>query len=530
LASWELRGPPVADLAQALGQKRADCVDDPDLAEAQPSVASRRKGSVCELCYKPPTVARERTLFSCQNCGYQTPKWLGRCPDCGQWESLVEERVAPSGKERRRAAATGGRPTPLSEIVADDEERRTTGIGELDRVLGGGMVAGSAILIGGDPGIGKSTLLLQATAALAASGVKTLYVSGEESAQQIRMRAERLGLGSSAASVFCETSLERILETAESTHPQVIAVDSIQTVTTAELAAAAGSIGQVRESAGRLVAFSKQSGAACFLVGHVTKEGYLAGPRVLEHMVDTVLYFEGDRGHPFRVLRAVKNRFGSTNEIGVFEMKDSGLAPVVNPSELFLSERPESMPSVVRRGVPNALGVTSAWSSTRIGRVPSIAAITTDPATRAGEESRASPDRPGHLPERRRRLLDRRARGGFGRDRRGRVELSRSANRPGDARDRRSRPRRRGASDSSSRAPRARGAEDGISPLHPACGERAPNQHCRRLRGGRRRFAGCGVEGIVLRGGDAMDTATLIEEPHAVAEAIARFLAEHPLR
>jgi DNA repair protein RadA/Sms len=285
-------------------------------------------------------VARERTLFSCQNCGYQTPKWLGRCPDCGQWESLVEERVAPTGKEGRRGPAAVGRPTPLSEIVPDGEERRTTGIGELDRVLGGGMVAGSAILIGGDPGIGKSTLLLQATAALAASGVKILYVSGEESAQQIRMRAERLGLGSSAAWVFCETSLERILETAESAKPQVIAVDSIQTVTSAELASAAGSIGQVRESAARLVAFSKQSGAACFLVGHVTKEGYLAGPRVLEHMVDTVLYFEGDRGHAFRVLRAVKNRFGSTNEIGVFEMKDSGLAPVVNPSEVFLSERP----------------------------------------------------------------------------------------------------------------------------------------------------------------------------------------------
>jgi DNA repair protein RadA/Sms len=285
-------------------------------------------------------VARERTLFSCQNCGYQTPKWLGRCPDCGQWESLLEERVAPAGKEGRRAAASAGRPTPLSEIVADGEERRTTGIGELDRVLGGGMVAGSAILIGGDPGIGKSTLLLQATAALGASGARTLYVSGEESAQQIRMRAERLGLASSAAWVLCETSLERILEAAESIHPHVIAVDSIQTVTSAELGAAAGSIGQVRESAGRLVAFSKQSGAACFLVGHVTKEGYLAGPRVLEHMVDTVVYFEGDRGHSFRLLRAVKNRFGSTNEIGVFEMKDSGLAPVVNPSEVFLSERP----------------------------------------------------------------------------------------------------------------------------------------------------------------------------------------------
>jgi DNA repair protein RadA/Sms len=286
-------------------------------------------------------VPREKTLFCCQNCGYQTPKWLGRCPDCGQWESLVEERLTSPAKQPGRAGASQApKPTPLAEIAAGDEERRSTGIGELDRVLGGGMVGGSAVLIGGDPGIGKSTLLLQATASLAGAGVKALYVSGEESAQQIRMRAERLGLGESMAWVLCETSLERVLETAQSLEPDVVAVDSIQAVSSAELGSAAGSIGQVRESAARLVAFSKQSGAACFLVGHVTKEGYLAGPRVLEHMVDTVLYFEGDRGHAFRVLRAVKNRFGSTNEIGVFEMKDSGLTPVLNPSELFLSERP----------------------------------------------------------------------------------------------------------------------------------------------------------------------------------------------
>ncbi len=282
---------------------------------------------------------REKTLFSCQNCGYQTPKWLGRCPDCGTWESLVEERVAPAVKGGKRSS-TAVVPTPLADIQTGGEKRRTTGIGELDRVLGGGMVAGSAILIGGDPGIGKSTLILQAMADLATAGAKTLYVSGEESAQQIRMRAERLGLETARTMVLCETSLERILEAAADLEPEVIAVDSIQTVTSADLASAAGSIGQVRESAARLVAFSKQSTAACFLVGHVTKEGHLAGPRVLEHMVDTVLYFEGDRGHAFRVLRAVKNRFGSTNEIGVFEMKESGLAPVTNPSELFLSERP----------------------------------------------------------------------------------------------------------------------------------------------------------------------------------------------
>ncbi|MGH7899359.1 MAG: DNA repair protein RadA, partial [Candidatus Binatia bacterium] len=229
---------------------------------------------------------------------------------------------------------------PLAEIAGGDGERRSTGIGEFDRVLGGGMVAGSAVLIGGDPGIGKSTLILQAAARLAATDAKVLYVSGEESAQQIRMRAERLGLGDCRAWILCETALERILEEAARLEPDVLAVDSIQTISTGELASAAGSIGQVRESAARLVAFSKQTGTACFLVGHVTKEGYLAGPRVLEHMVDTVLYFEGDRGHAFRVLRAVKNRFGSTNEIGVFEMKESGLEAVVNPSQLFLAERP----------------------------------------------------------------------------------------------------------------------------------------------------------------------------------------------
>ncbi len=284
-------------------------------------------------------MAREKTLYACQNCGYQTPKWLGRCPECGQWESLVEERVEPAAKSGKKAAAPE-RPVPVSEIAPGNEERRRTGIGELDRVLGGGLVAGSAILIGGDPGIGKSTLLLQAAAALAGSGAKVLYVSGEESAVQLRMRAERLEAGGSSAWILCETALERILDEIGKLAPDVIAVDSIQTISTGELASAPGSIGQVRESAARLVEVAKKSGSACFLVGHVTKEGYLAGPRVLEHMVDTVLYFEGDRGHAFRVLRAVKNRFGSTNEIGVFEMKDSGLATVVNPSELFLSERP----------------------------------------------------------------------------------------------------------------------------------------------------------------------------------------------
>jgi DNA repair protein RadA/Sms len=236
---------------------------------------------------------------------------------------------------------------PIATIETSGEVRRSTGIGELDRVLGGGLVRGSATLIGGDPGIGKSTLVLQAAAALAEAGARVLYVSGEESPRQIRMRAERLGLENSEALILCETALEEILEQVERLRPDFFGVDSIQTVSSADLSSAPGSVGQVRESAGRLIAAAKSSGASCFLVGHVTKEGFLAGPRVLEHMVDTVLYFEGDRGHSFRVLRAVKNRFGSTNEIGVFEMKDTGLAPVVNPSEIFLAERPFGVPGSV---------------------------------------------------------------------------------------------------------------------------------------------------------------------------------------
>jgi DNA repair protein RadA/Sms len=228
----------------------------------------------------------------------------------------------------------------MAEIEMAEEERRHTGIGELDRVLGGGLVDGSVILVGGDPGIGKSTLVLQAAAALGAAGEKVLYVSGEESAQQIRMRAERLGIERAALQVLCETSLEAILAEVASHRPRFLVIDSIQTVFSGALSSAPGSVGQVRECSSRFVTLAKETGSTCLLVGHVTKEGALAGPRVLEHMVDTVLYFEGDRGHAFRVLRAVKNRFGSTNEIGVFEMRDTGLAPVENPSEIFLAERP----------------------------------------------------------------------------------------------------------------------------------------------------------------------------------------------
>ena len=298
------------------------------------------------LCYRS-VVAKPRTVFACQSCGFQSPRWLGRCPDCQAWNTLVEERQETE-TEMARYAPKGATATaePITAVQGLPDVRRSSGIGELDRVLGGGVVPGSVILIGGDPGIGKSTLVLQALAALAHGGT-TLYVSGEESPQQIKMRADRLRIAEDQLLVLAETSLERIITQTKKIAPSVLAVDSIQTVFTEHLGSAPGSIGQVRESAGQLVLLSKGTNLATFLVGHVTKEGSFAGPRVLEHMVDTVLYFEGDRGHSFRILRAVKNRFGSTNEIGVFAMKEDGLQPVPNPSELFLAERPVEVPGSV---------------------------------------------------------------------------------------------------------------------------------------------------------------------------------------
>ncbi len=293
----------------------------------------------------PPFMSKARTVFICQSCGFQTTRWLGRCPDCQEWNTLVEEHAAaaPAG---RRSAGEAARPQPITEVVAAAEPRSSSGIDELDRVLGGGVVPGSVVLIGGDPGIGKSTLVLQALGALARRGV-ALYVSGEESPQQVKMRADRLGVAEDQLLLLAETGVEAILTQAESTRPIVLAIDSIQTMFTEQLGSAPGSIGQVRESAAQLVQFAKRRQLACVLIGHVTKEGAFAGPRVLEHMVDTVLYFEGDRGHSFRILRAVKNRFGSTNEIGVFEMKENGLQPVANPSALFLAERPVDVPGSV---------------------------------------------------------------------------------------------------------------------------------------------------------------------------------------
>jgi DNA repair protein RadA/Sms len=266
---------------------------------------------------------------------------MGKCPDCGQWNTLVEERVEKPKDIGSAKRGHGSEPLSLDEIKTGDEDRFVTRIGELDRVLGGGIVTGSVVLIGGDPGIGKSTLVLQMLRRVSEFRGKALYVSGEESPAQIKMRAQRLGVKAENLYVLAETSLDEVLRAADELQPQVIVVDSVQTVYTSELPSAPGSVGQVREVSGRLMLYAKRTGIPTFLVGHVTKDGAIAGPRVLEHIVDTVLYFEGDRGHAFRILRAVKNRFGSTNEIGVFEMKESGLAEVANPSELFLAERPK---------------------------------------------------------------------------------------------------------------------------------------------------------------------------------------------
>ena len=284
---------------------------------------------------------KQKSVYTCQQCGYQSPKWLGKCPDCGQWNSLVEETLAVlKGKGKQATAASGLPPQRLTEVQSSEEDRIRCGIGELDRVLGGGVVAGSFTLIGGDPGIGKSTLLLQAVDRLARVGT-VLYVTAEESARQVKLRGERLGVSARDLFLLPETALETILDRVRELKPAFLVIDSIQTIFTAALDSAPGSVSQVRECAGRLMQVAKGDGIPTFIVGHVTKDGSIAGPRMLEHMVDTVLYFEGDPGHPYRILRAVKNRFGSTNEIGVFSMGEAGLAEVTNPSELFLAERPE---------------------------------------------------------------------------------------------------------------------------------------------------------------------------------------------
>ena len=315
-----------------------------------------------------------KTLFSCQKCGYQSPKWLGRCTECGQWDSFVEEVVSAAGSTgpKRGISQTSAIPVPIDSVDLVDEERASTQVGELDRVLGGGLVAGSLVLIGGEPGIGKSTLMLQALHGMAAQGRKVLYVSGEESVQQLRLRSRRLAAGAPSLLVVSEIDLDLILAMVARHVPDVLVIDSIQTMYSADLTSAPGSVSQVRESAMRLMLNAKKNNIPTLLVGHVTKEGAIAGPKLLEHMVDTVLYFEGDRNHVFRILRTVKNRFGSTNEIGVFEMQADGLMEVPNPSAVFLSERPDNAPgSVVTASIegtrPILVELQALASSTHLG-------------------------------------------------------------------------------------------------------------------------------------------------------------------
>lgn len=287
---------------------------------------------------------KNTTVFYCQNCGFESTKWMGQCPGCREWNSFVEEVVSSASLKNNKAKAGGGSknsPLQLAEITIQEEDKIQTHYEELDRVLGGGIVQGSLTLVGGDPGIGKSTLLLQTCRTLAEDGHKVLYISGEESPAQIKMRADRIGAFSPQMLLLCETNLDLIEEIIRRETPKVVVIDSIQTMYNENVSAAPGSVSQVRETTGTLLQLAKGLNVAIFIVGHVTKEGTVAGPRVLEHMVDTVLYFEGDRHASYRILRGVKNRFGSTNEIGVFEMRQEGLVEVQNPSEYMLEGRPE---------------------------------------------------------------------------------------------------------------------------------------------------------------------------------------------
>ena len=292
---------------------------------------------------------KPRHVFICQECGAQSPKWLGRCADCGAWNSLVEERVAepataPAGNRYGTLVPGGAGAQLYADVAYDTADRMSTGIGELDRVLGGGVVPGSLVLLGGEPGIGKSTLLLQAASNVARQSGPVLYSSGEESEHQIKSRGERLGVGRAPLYLLAETCLERVLEELIRLKPSLLIVDSIQTIFSLKMQSAPGSIGQVREAATQILFAAKSQNIPTFLVGHVTKEGSLAGPKALEHVVDTVLYFEGERHHSHRVVRAVKNRFGAVSELGVFEMTGEGLRAVANPSALFLAERPVNTP------------------------------------------------------------------------------------------------------------------------------------------------------------------------------------------
>lgn len=294
-------------------------------------------------------MAKTKTKFVCQNCGYTTAKWMGRCPECGTWDSLAEELETPASGPQQSFLMPKEAPKPktLDKVMLTEVERLKTGINEFDRVLGGGLVPGSLVLLGGDPGIGKSTMLLDAGIRFSAGGIKVLYVSGEESEAQTAMRARRLGKPGTALLVMTATDIDAVLLQAKEVQPQILVIDSIQTMYNPELQTAAGSVGQVRECTAKLLRFAKATGIAVIIIGHVTKDGNIAGPRLLEHMVDVVLQFEGDRSYSFRVLRALKNRFGSTSESGIFSMEPGGLKEVANPAGLFLENRAENAPGSV---------------------------------------------------------------------------------------------------------------------------------------------------------------------------------------
>ncbi|MFL6466594.1 MAG: DNA repair protein RadA [Pyrinomonadaceae bacterium] len=315
------------------------------------------------------------TIFVCQNCGSQSRKWLGQCPDCQEWNTFVEERFRPTAQATAAGVGfkgLGAKPVSFDQVQAQDDDRVSTGIDELDRVLGGGIVAGSLVLIGGEPGIGKSTIVLQMADKLAGRRARLLYVSGEESERQIKMRGERLGISAETLFLLPETNLETVFAEIERLRPELVILDSIQTAFSEKIDSAPGSVSQVREVAAQLMMFAKATATPVFLTGHVTKEGSIAGPRTLEHIVDTVLYFEGDRHHNHRIIRATKNRFGAANEIAVFEMTGGGLVPVGNPSELFLKERPEgasgSVVTVCMEGTrPMLVEVQALVSGTKFG-------------------------------------------------------------------------------------------------------------------------------------------------------------------
>jgi len=316
------------------------------------------------------------TIFVCQGCGSQSRKWLGQCPDCGEWNTFVEERFRATPQTTAAGGFTSNfapaAPMAYASIESQDDARTASGIDELDRVLGGGIVAGSLVLIGGSPGIGKSTIVMQMADKLGQNGTKVLYVSGEESERQIKMRGERLGVEANDLFLLPETNLQSILAESEKLKPDFVIVDSIQTVFSERIESAPGSVSQVRDVAAQLMMFAKRTATPVFLTGHVTKEGSIAGPKTLEHIVDTVLYFEGDRHHNHRIIRATKNRFGAANEIGVFEMTNEGLVPVGNPSELFLQERPEnatgSVVTVCMEGTrPMLVEIQALVSSTKFG-------------------------------------------------------------------------------------------------------------------------------------------------------------------